>query len=173
MAIAPSRLGLMSPLLLGRQRRGRFNTQRRCGMKRPLAAQSTGSGATWSTDSGSAHDGLSRPDRAAIDGLAGHRGRTTRRHSRTGWRRLRLTWCGPGGLLQPSQDVGAWRHYGAGCGLAGQVRTSRRLRAKRHGWRRRSGGCRRRRFCRRCCNSRYGRHGRTRSGRRWRRCRCR
>jgi len=88
-------------------------------MERSLTAKSAGSGAAGSTDAGSTHNGLAGTDGAAIDGLAGHGRRTTRRHSRTGWRRLGLTWRGPGGLLQPSQDVSARGDYGTGRGLTG------------------------------------------------------
>ena len=73
MAVAAARLGLMTALLLGGQRRGRLGAQWRCRVQRPGPPEAAGGcAAARRTDSRPAHNRLARTNRTAIDRLARH-----------------------------------------------------------------------------------------------------
>src|SRR5580700_4420079 len=91
MAIATAGLGLMTALLLGRNRRCRFGAKWRRGMQRARTTKTSRS-AGRRAHARSPHHGLAGTNGAAIDRLAGYRRRTARGHS--GPRRLRRSLAG-------------------------------------------------------------------------------
>ena len=124
MPVAPARLGLVTPLLLGGDGRSRFGAQRRRGMQ--CAGPAEGAGAARSgraaTHPRSAHYGLAGTNGAAIDGLAGNGRGTARGHTRPG-RLLHLPWSRTSLLLlQARHHIGARRHDRARGRLSREIR---------------------------------------------------
>jgi hypothetical protein len=124
MPIASARFGLMTPLLLGGDGRGRFGAQRRRGMQRAWPAEGAGAARSRraATHARAAHHGLAGTNGAAIDGLSGNGRGTACGHTRPGsllyLPRSRTSLL----LLQSRNHIGARRNYRTRGRLSGQVR---------------------------------------------------